>query len=450
MTTESAFRAGDESLYHFTREENDGLTKVGPGTLMGNLFRQYWIPVTPAADINEPGGRPIRVKLLGEELVLFRARNGKVGLVGAFCPHRLGPLFFGRVEEDGIRCPYHGWKFAPGGKCLEMPNIPAEQQFSEKIYHPGYPCVERGGIIWTYMGAAKNFSLVPDLEFLRVDDEDRQYRLFFQECNYLQVLEGGIDPTHVMWLHSPYDLTDEELTEQQQPAQHKIAQKSGARTPLDIEIADTPGGFTYGAKRPAGAGKSLWRVNQFVMPFYTMPPGGDQKQARAYVPVDDENCVKWQIKWYPSKSIKQSSAETLRGPFAEEAYDPPTNSVPFGHIRTKAKRSNDYMMNWETHNTRRFGIAGVNLQDVCVTENEGPAPILDRTKENLCSGDMSIIKARRLLLEAARAWREQGTVPIGARDAGVYRVRGCAMVVPDDIDWVEGVQDTITVPPLAK
>jgi hypothetical protein len=288
------------------------------------------------------------------------------------------------------------------------------------------------------------------LEFLRVDDEDRQYRLFFQECNYLQVLEGGIDPTHVMWLHSPYDLADEELTEQQQPAQHKVAQKSGARTPLDIEIAETPGGFTYGAKRPAGSGKSLWRVNQFIMPFYTMPPGGDQKQARAYVPVDDESCVKWQIKWYPSKSIKQSSAETLRGPFAEEAYDQPTNSVPFGHIRTKAKRSNDYLMNWETHNTRRFGIAGVNLQDVCVTENEGSAPILDRTKEHLCSGDMSIIKARRMLLTAAHDLRQYGTVPAGARDPGVYRVRGCAMVVPDDIDWVEGVHDTITVPPLAK
>ncbi|HEU4340918.1 MAG TPA: Rieske 2Fe-2S domain-containing protein [Candidatus Binatia bacterium] len=446
MTTESVFRAGTERLYHFTREENDGLTRVGPGTLMGNLFRQYWIPVTPTADIKEPGGRPIRVKLLGEDLVLFRARNGEVGLVGAFCPHRLGPLFFGRVEEDGIRCPYHGWKFALGGKCLEMPNIPAAQQFCDKIYHPGYPCIERGGIIWTHMGSAKELPLVPDLEFLGVDDDDRQYRLFFQECNYLQVLEGGIDPTHVMWLHSPYDLADDELTEQQQPAQHQVAQKSGERTPLDIEIVDTPGGFTYGAKRPAGPGNSLWRVNQFIMPFYTMPPGGDQKQARAYIPVDDESCVKWQIKWYPSKSIRQSSTETLRGPFAEEAYDPPTNSVPFGHIRTKAKRSNDYLMNWDTHRTRRFGIAGVNLQDVCVTENEGPTPILDRNKEHLCSGDMSIIKARRMLLEAALAFHQSGTIPNGARDPSVYRVRGSSTVVPDNVDWIEGVRESVTVP----
>ncbi|HEY7323175.1 MAG TPA: hypothetical protein VIE89_36925, partial [Candidatus Binatia bacterium] len=277
-------------------------------------------------------------------------------------------------------------------------------------------------------------------------EDDRQYRLFFQECNYLQVLEGGIDPTHVMWLHSPYDLADEELTATQQPYQHRVAQRSGARTPLDIAIADTPGGFTYGAKRPAGEGKSLWRINQFLMPFYTMPPGGDQKQARAYIPVDDESCVKWQIKWFPSKSIKELSKETLRGPFAEETYDPPTNAVPFGHVRAKAKKANDYLINWEIHKTRRFGIAGVNLQDVCVTENEGPTPILDRTQENLCAGDMTIIKARLMLLEAARALREKNALPAGARDPSVYRVRGSAVVIRDDVDWVEGARDSVTVP----
>jgi hypothetical protein len=145
---------------------------------------------------------------------------------------------------------------------------------------------------------------------------------------------------------------------------------------------------------------------------------------------------------------QRTSTETLRSAFAEEAYDPPTNSIPFGHVRTKAKRANDYLMNWELHKTRRFGIAGVNLQDVCVTENEGPAPILDRTKENLCSGDMTIIKARRMLLNAAHALRQKGTLPPGARDPSVYRVRGCAMVVPDAVDWVDGVNAAVNVPPL--
>jgi phenylpropionate dioxygenase-like ring-hydroxylating dioxygenase large terminal subunit len=446
MKAQSAFGSSPKLIHNFTREENEALTRVGPATLMGGLFRQYWIPVTPVADVREPGGRPIRVKLLGEDLVLFRTKNGELGLIGSFCPHRFGPLFFGRVEEEGLRCPYHGWKFTAGGKCLEMPNVPADLSFTNEIHHPGYPCVERGGIVWTYMGRNNELPSLPDLEFLRVSDDDRQYRLFFQECNYLQVLEGGIDPTHVMWLHSPYDLADEELSATQQPYQHRVAQRSGARTPLDVAIADTPGGFTYGAKRPAGEGKSLWRINQFIMPFYTMPPGGDQKQARAYIPVDDESCVKWQIKWFPSKRIKELSKETLRSPFAEEAYDPPTNAVPFGHVRAKAKKANDYLINWEIHKTRRFGIAGVNLQDVCVTENEGPTPILDRTQENLCAGDTTIIKARLMLLEAARALREKNALPAGARDPSVYRVRGSAVVIRDDVDWVEGARDSVTVP----
>ncbi|HEY7165844.1 MAG TPA: Rieske 2Fe-2S domain-containing protein [Candidatus Binatia bacterium] len=446
MKAGSAFRAGREGLHHFTKQENEALTRVGPGALMGNLFRQYWIPVTPAADMREPGGRPLRVKLLGEDLVLFRCAKGELGLIGSFCPHRLAPLFYGRVEADGLRCAYHGWKFAPDGKCIEMPNIPTEIAFSDEIHHPAYPCVEHGGIIWTYMGQSRTVPELPDLEFLRVDEGDRQYRLFFQECNYLQVLEGGIDPTHVMWLHSPYDLADEELSATQQPDQHRVAQRSGARTPLDVAIAETAGGFTYGAKRSLGNGKALWRINQFIMPFYTMPPGGDQKQARAYVPVDDENCVKWQIKWFPSKNIKENSKETLRGGFAEEAYEPATNSIPFGHVRTKANKRNDYLMNWELHKDRRFGVVGVNLQDVSITENEGPTPILDRTKENLCAGDMTVIKARLLLLEAARAFRERSEPAPGARDPGVYRVRGCAVTIPDDIDWIEGARETMTVP----
>jgi hypothetical protein len=327
-----------------------------------------------------------------------------------------------------------------------MPNVPSEQQFTDEVVHPGYPCLEHGGIIWTYMGTSKDFPVLPDFEFLRVPDEHRVFRLFLQEANYLQVLEGGIDPTHVMWLHSPYDLADEEMSEQQ-PAQQKLANQLGVKTPMDVEIVDRPGGFTYAAKRPTGDGKSLWRINQFIMPFYTMPPGADQKAARAFIPVDDENCVKWQVRWYPTREIGQKTKEKVRAPFPEEAYDPPTNALPFGHIRMKAKRSNDYLIDWEIHKTRRFGISGVNLQDVCVTENEGPGPIMDRTKEHLCAGDVSTIKARLMLLDAAKALRENGVMPPGAHEASIYRVRGASRIVADSANWFEHVKDAITVPP---
>ena len=302
----------DRTGFAFTREDNDILTKVGPRSLLGDLFRQYWIPVLPASFVEQPGGVPRRVRLLGEDLVLFRNGRGEVGLIGAYCSHRLAPLFFGRIEEDGLRCPYHGWKYAPSGQCIDMPNVPPEQQFKGDIHHPGYPCIEKAGIIWTFMGRSTELPSLPEFEFLTVQEDQRTYRLFHQECNYLQALEGGIDPTHVMWLHSPYNLADEEIAQEHQGAHQRIANKSGARTPLAIEIVGTPGGFMYGTKRPVGEGKSLWRINQFLMPFYTMPPGGDLRAARMWIPIDDENCIKWMIQWFPTRALKESSKESVR------------------------------------------------------------------------------------------------------------------------------------------
>lgn len=428
----------------FSSEENEALTRVGPKTLMGGLFRQYWIPALPISLLEEASGRARRIRLLGEELVLFRTTRGEIGLVGAYCSHRLAPLFFGRIEDDGIRCPYHGWKYALDGQCVDMPNVPPEQQFKDDIHHTGYPCVEHAGIIWTYMGLSKKLPPFPEFEFTMVPESQRICRPFRQECNYLQAMEGGIDPTHVMWLHSPYDLSDERIAESHQPIPQRLANRSGARTPLAIEIVDTAGGFMYGAKRPMGDGSSLWRVNQFLMPFYTMPPGGKFRLARAWVPIDDAHCVKWDIGWFPTKEIMESAEEGNKIFFDEEAYASST-SEPYGFIRPTANKSNDYLIAWEVHQKRRLGVPGVNLQDICITENEGPLPILDRTKENLCSGDGTIVKARRMLLRCARELREHGTIPPGISDARVYAVRGANTVVPDTIDWVKGVEAQVTV-----
>jgi nitrite reductase/ring-hydroxylating ferredoxin subunit len=433
----------ERAAFAFSKEENDDLTKVGPGSLLGELFRQYWIPVLPTSFLEEQDGNPRRVRLLGEDLVLFRSGGGAVGLIGAFCSHRLAPLFFGRIEENGLRCPYHGWKYTPGGQCLEMPNVPPEQEFKNDIHHRGYPCVEHARIVWAYMGSANKMPLLPEFEFTAVPEAQRIYRLFRQECNYLQAMEGGIDPTHVMWLHSPYDLTDQQIAESHQPIPQRLANASGARTPLAIEIVDTTCGFMYGAKRPVADGRSLWRVNQFLMPFYTMPPGGKFRLARAWIPIDDTHCVKWDIGWFPTASIMESAEAGNKIFFDEESYTSPSHE-PYGFICPKANKANNYSIDWEVHKERRLGVPGVNLQDICITENEGPGPILERPRENLCSGDGTIIKARRMLLRCAQEFRERGTIPPGLDNPRAYRVRGANTIVPDTVAWVEGVRQEVT------
>jgi hypothetical protein len=294
------------------------------------------------------------------------------------------------------------------------------------------------------MGPEKEAPPLPEFEFLFVPEEQRSIRLYRQHCNYLQALEGGIDPTHPIWLHSPYDLNDDELGKKFQPTQQRIASSTGARTPEVIEIVDTPGGFMYGAKRPMKDGRSLWRINQFILPFYTMPPGGDMRGARMWVPMDDEHCIKWPIHWYPTREVMENTKESGRQRFEGENYVDPLPE-PYGFIVPKANKSNDYLCDWTLHTTRRMGVAGVNLQDITVTENEGPTPTLDRRQENLCSGDRSIVKARRMLLRLAKEFREQGKIPPGVRDASVYRVRGAAKAIPNDIPWTDGARRDITV-----
>jgi phthalate 4,5-dioxygenase oxygenase subunit len=438
-----------------TREQNELLTRVGPGTPMGQLFRQYWIPMLFPEELTREKPQK-RVRLLGEDLVAFRTRSGQYGLVGEFCSHRLASLYFGRVEGEAIRCLYHGWLYGTNGTCLEQGNLPPEHQFTQDIKHPGYRCVEHGGVVWAYMGPNEDLPPLPEFEWALVPPQQRGIDKVFLECNYLQAMEGGIDPTHVMWLHSPIDLHDEEAS-QEQGAQQRLANTTGLRTPSAISLHETPYGFVYGTKRALPDGRILWRVNQWLMPFYTMPPGGDDRGGRMWVPVDDEHCIRWNLAWYPTREIMEQSTErnTSIATTADGRWtrDPqwvggflPETTEPYGDIRKAANRDNDYEMDWEKHYSKRMGVAGVGLQDICIVENEGAGKIMDRTKENLCGGDMSTVIARRRLMEAARALQELGTVPLGARDGSVYRVRGASVIVPAEVDFLEGVKDTTTVP----
>jgi len=177
------------------------LTQTGPGTLMGNLFRKYWVPILISSELPNADSDPVRVKVLGEKLLAFRDSEGKVGLIDEFCAHRGVSLWFGRNEQSGIRCPYHGWKYDINGQCVDVPSEESSA-YCEKIKLKSYPCIEQGGAIWAYMGKKEEMPPHPNFEWSLVPSENRYVSKRYQECNYLQAMEGGIDSSHVSFLHS--------------------------------------------------------------------------------------------------------------------------------------------------------------------------------------------------------------------------------------------------------
>src|SRR5215211_2343122 len=183
-----------------SQSDNEILTRVGPGTLMGNLLRRYWTPALISAELPEPDCPPLRIRLLSENMIAFRTTSGQVGLVANACPHRGASLFFGRNEEEGLRCVYHGWKFDVEGNCVDMPSEPAESNFKSKVRVQAYPCQERNGIIWTYMGPRDVPPPLPELEGnLSAEGAGRVQKLV-RECNFMQALEGDIDTIHAGFL----------------------------------------------------------------------------------------------------------------------------------------------------------------------------------------------------------------------------------------------------------
>jgi phthalate 4,5-dioxygenase len=431
-----------------SREDNELITRTGPGTAMGDLIRRYWIPVVLSGEL-EPGGRVKRVQLLGERLVAYRTPAGTPGLIGEVCPHRGASLYFGRVETTGMRCVYHGWRFGLDGQCLEMPNEPPESGFATKVCHTAYACAEHGGVIWTYMGPGHAPAL-PDLEWTLVPRAHVFASKRVQDCNWFQAMEGGIDSSHINFLHAPLDATDAALARELDRASFGVgaAVLSGDRAPR-FEVVDTDYGVLIGARRTQADGRWLWRVTQFLVPFYTMPPTDlDERivQSHIWVPMDDTHVVNWMVTWHPERPLTpEEIAVHVAGKGSHVCdYAPPT-SEPYGDIRTAAGRDNDYFMDWDVHRTRMFcGIPGFGVQDQAIQESQGP--IVDRTRERLGTSDTAIIQVRKRLLIAARALREAGERPPGL-GAASFLVRSASALLPAGASWVEGAQARIVVRP---
>ncbi len=415
-----------------TREQNELATRTGPGTPMGGLLRRYWIPFLLSEELPEPECAPVRVKLLSERLVAFRDTEGRLGLIDEYCAHRGVSLWFGRNEENGLRCPYHGWKYDVTGWCVEVPSEPEESGFCRKIKLKSYPCVERGGVVWAYMGAPEEKPPVPEFEWINLPASHRYISKRWQECNYLQAMEGGIDSSHVSFLHSG-ELDTDALHKETKGAQYQRDRKP------KFEVVESPGGLCIGARRNAEDGHYYWRVTQWIMPWYTMvPPYGENAlNAHAWVPIDDENCFTWTFTYHPTRLLSEMELDTMRkGGGIHVQLIPET-------FRPIINKDNDYLIDRAAQKSGRTysGVSSIAMQDASVQESMGP--IQDRSKENLVSTDNAIIMARHRLRQAALAL-QKGVAPPGLTPE-CHRVRSATFVLPADVPFDQAKREDLKV-----
>jgi phthalate 4,5-dioxygenase oxygenase subunit len=408
------------------REDNDLLTRVGPGTPMGTTMRRYWIPALLARELPEPDCPPVRVRMLGEALIAFRDTQGRVGLLDEFCPHRRASLFFGRNEECGLRCVYHGWKYDTDGRCVDMMNEPDSESFREKIFITSYPTLELGGLVWTYMGPAERQPAPPAFAWTRVPPTHITVSKVIQETNWLQGLEGGIDTSHAPILHRL--LTTETNRPGFKPDNPFVR---GQAPTLALDVTDY--GYRYAGIRPLGEANIHVRTYHFILPFHQIRPSRSESgvplmAGHTWVPIDDENTMvfNWE---FSTTDAPLTAEDRLERRLGNGPID-----VDQTTFRSKRNRQNDYGLDRHVQKTESFtGIDGINTQDRAIQESMGP--IVDRSREHLGPADRAVIQARRLLLEAVKTVADGGTPRAIAPTFG--GLVAAEAVLPRDADWRE-------------
>jgi phenylpropionate dioxygenase-like ring-hydroxylating dioxygenase large terminal subunit len=410
-----------------SNQDNDLLSRIGPGTPMGQLMRQYWIPAVRADELPAPDCPPVRIKLLGEELIAFRATSGAVGLVQNACPHRGASLFFGRNEEEGLRCVYHGWKFDVTGACVDMPSEPAESNFKTKVRARAYPCIERRGVVWAYMGPREVPPPLPQLEGNMHDEYT--ITVLYRANNWMQGIEGELDTIHAAFLHSS-------------PNRMRVAEPGTfayytAQSPHgNFSVRETDHGTSYGMYREAEPDTYYWRIGHLLFPFYAMPPGasvlGEDARFLAYVPMDDHNTLEWSVG-------RRSPEAQAQGTFGREYV--PNGTGWFERFRIEQNLSNDFKVDRDAQKRgdSYTGIPGIRQQDMAMTETMGR--IMDRTNEHLGTTDQMIIRTRRRYIAAAKALRDQGVTPPGVDQPQAYHQRSGLVLLPRSTDWWEGTKE---------
>ncbi|MBM2811565.1 MAG: (2Fe-2S)-binding protein [Chloroflexi bacterium] len=392
------------------QEENELLTRVGPGTPMGELIRRYWVPALLSEEIGEPDSAPVRVKILGERLVAFRDTEGRVGLLDEFCPHRRTSLVYGRNEESGLRCIYHGWKFDVDGNIVETPCEPPESTFRYRLSIRAYPIREMGGVIWSYLGPPEKMPPFRVFEWMTLPDNNCHAVKIWEEANYLQALEGGVDSSHLSWLHRIFKGAGE----------MSLSAFDGAPR---LEIEETPYGYRYAAiRKTANPAERFVRITPFILPFHTIVPfAKDQpRNFHAWVPIDDENVWVYFMHYGRNHEI-----------------DPVAHKEPYeldAEYRRRRTLRNQHLQDREMMRTTNFsGIPHIPTQDHAVQEAMGP--IVDRSLEHLGSSDTSVIHLRQLLLRVVGDLME-GKDPPGLNEPIPWElIDSESIVVPADMPW---------------
>jgi phthalate 4,5-dioxygenase oxygenase subunit len=383
-----------------TREDNERLCRIGPGTPMGALFRCYWMPIALTEQVAEPGGAPLHAKLLGEDFVVFRGKDGKLGVLDELCMHRGASLVLGRVEECGIRCLYHGWLFGTDGSLLDVMNMPQGKR-PQRLKAKAYPVVEAGGMVWTYPGPAEKQPPFPHWQYLDVPEDHRVVMRVDVPYNWVQATEGGLDSSHVGILH----------TNAARPGWRGTSgEKVGAMDdtgPL-LELEETEFGYHYAAfRRPAHSGApENCRIVPFIMPSGRIIPGGALQGASnatlvLEIPIDDEHTATYSVRY--SSEPQEAGARLRETGFDDPAiYDPATNQL----LMTRG----DYKQNRAIMTTNFSGLRGIATEDAAIATSQ--KPIYDRTRENLIYADLAVVRFRRRLLDAVEAM-ERGEAPVG-------------------------------------
>jgi phthalate 4,5-dioxygenase oxygenase subunit len=412
-------------------EDNNVLTQVSAGTPMGKLIRSYWIPAFLAVEVIEPDGKPLRLTLLGEELVAFRDTQGRVGLLEERCPHRRASLGLAVNGDCGLRCLYHGWKFAVDGTCLDTPTEPEGSNLHTRVKAKAYPVREAGGVIWTYMGDPTQMPVFPEFEWLGMPSAQAVAFKVLEDCNYAQAVEGTIDSAHAGVLHreSPWG------------AEAKYPHEKDLRPKLEVEY--TQYGLRYGAVRQLSDTEAHVRVTQVVMPFMTLiPPDGagvrkHRRMANAFVPRDDVST--WHIQWFFDETQPVDVAYRIEegGHWLDENY------------RKKLNIGNWYEQDRAAMKTETMsGIRGILTQDHAVSETQGA--ILDRSREYLGTSDVAVVAWRRQMIRAARALAEKGEVPAGLRAALPWSsIKAETVAFSNSKSWKEVVPLSREVAPAA-